>query len=319
MPPLLSPLPLALLLAEDSEPAHPVKAALTGIVLIAVGLLLLFFAVKKFRQAALIGSLRETPIRDIHEGVVRIFGNAEGGETLTSPIAGAACYYYDSCCQKIVGEKRTRSTVRDATKLQPFYLNDGTARVLVNQQSAEYDLPTTLSAQVNPEAGSTCKMDPLLVVSEPSEKLLRELIRSPWTESRAEALEAAEHSPEEPEGKKEKSKWWVPKEIEIEGVGSLSLESEVQGFSLTETCLLAGREYSIVGTAEKTQNADGSITYVIQQSAAKHRNPFVISSKRGLHFARSVRKNAWLIAAGSMFMLLVGIYLIVMRNRMFSE
>jgi hypothetical protein len=312
------PLVFAFLLAlsaEESEQEHPVRIALLGFAIIAIGIALVFVAVKKFRNAALIGSMRETSIRDISPGLVRVFGQAEGEETLTSPIAGAACYYYSSLAQKLTGEKSNNwSTVQKETKLLTFYLNDGTGRVLVDQQSAEYDIPDILSAQIEPKGGASCKLDPLLGLPALTEKQLKYLIHSPWNRPSATALEAADQVPEE---KEEKGKWWLPKEIEIEGLGGFSLQEEVRGFTLTESCLLAGREYSIVGTAEKIQNADGSETYLIKQSSANR--PFVISAKRGDQIASSLRKNAWLVTAAAAFLLLFGIFMIATQGHWVSE
>ena len=312
------PLVFAFLLAlsaEESEQAHPIRIALLGFALIATGIALVFAAAKKFRKAVLIGSMRETSIRDISPGLVRAFGKAEGEEALTSPIVGAACYYYSSLAQKLTGEKSNNwSTVQKATKLLNFYLNDGTGRVLVDQQSAEYDIPDILSAKIEPKGGASCKLDPLLGLPALTEKQLRYLIHSPWNQPRATALESADQAPEE---KEEKGKWWVPKEVEIEGLGGFSLQEEVRGFTLTESCLLAGGEYSIVGTAEKIQNGDGSETYLIKRSAAK--DPFVISAKRGDQIADSLRKNAWLVTAAAAFLFLFGIFIIVTRGHWVSE
>ncbi len=286
-----------------------------GSALIAIGIVLVFVAIRKFRHAALIGGMRETSIRDIGPGVVRVFGKAEGEETLTSPIVGAACYYYNALAQKLTGEKSNNwSTVQKATKLLNFHLNDGTGRVLVDQQAAEYDIPDTLSAKIDPEGGVSCKSDPLLELPAPTDKQLRYLVRAPWNQPRTAVLEAAGETPEE---KEKKGPWWLPKEIEIEGLGGLGLKEEVRGFMLTETCLLAGREYSIVGMAERIQIGEGSESFVIKRSAA--RAPFVISAKRGDQMVGSLRKNAWLVTATAVFLLLFGIFMLVTRGQWVTE
>src|SRR5579864_5907100 len=80
----------------------------------------LYFGLKKVCEAALVGQIRETPVRDISSGMVRVFGKIEGDDPLISPLAGVPCYYYDASARSLSKRREWRDR-KKATAQQDFY------------------------------------------------------------------------------------------------------------------------------------------------------------------------------------------------------
>ncbi len=79
-------------------------------------------------------------IRSAAMGLVEVSGLATGPYTLTAPITGVPCYYYRTMVWEWKQRGKGSSWVKEADESLhvPFYLDDGSARVLVNPQGAEW-------------------------------------------------------------------------------------------------------------------------------------------------------------------------------------
>jgi len=89
--------------------------------------------------------IMNTPVSKIRSaamGLVEVSGLAAGPYTLTAPITGVPCYYYRTMVWQWKQQGKNSSWVKEADESLhvPFYLDDGTARVLVNPQGAEMDI-----------------------------------------------------------------------------------------------------------------------------------------------------------------------------------
>jgi hypothetical protein len=279
---------------------------------VAAGVVAIRAGIRQLRQARRVGSLAEASIRNIAPGLVRLVGNVEGDNPLTSILTGQPCFYYAANAEKELGKEvgKTRTVnMHKASEMRCFYLNDGTARVLIEPANAEFDLPETLNAGLGRESGCTCHIDPLLGLPVPTEKELRFLLKWDWTQPRAMVAEAEG-------GEENEAKGWkklIPKEmeVEIEGLGGFTAgEEEANRYKITETCLLAGREYSIVGTCEKNQSSEGG--YVVKSGATD--KTFVISSKKGDAMVASIRKKGFIMLALAVVMIVIGIVLLATRD-----
>ena len=251
----------------------------------------LYVGLKKVREAALVGRIRETPVRDISSGMVRVFGRIEGDDPLISPLTGVPCYYYHASARAL-SKKREWRDRKKTTAQRDFYLNDGTGRVRVVSKEAEFiGLTTTLKGEVGIESKPSCKVDPSLNLTQPSEERLRGLLIADWQQTPVAGVGIPSPSLTEmrEEEKEEKRKWWVPGSIEIEGLGELEVKEEALAYYLSEEALVAGKEYSIVGTCEQDPDTGAGENARMMIRKGMTQKTFVVSAKRGSQLVSKLR------------------------------
>lgn len=105
----------------------------------------LYFFVRGFQllqRKRLIMNTPSSKIRSAAMGLVEVSGLATGPYTLTAPITGVPCYYYRTLVWQWKQHGKGSSWVKEADESLhvPFYLDDGTARVLVDPQGADLDI-----------------------------------------------------------------------------------------------------------------------------------------------------------------------------------
>ena len=83
------------------------------------------------------------PIRDIPMGLVQVYGKATGEQHVSSPITGTPCFFYKIEIEKWEVSHRSGHWSHYCTDTDgvPFYLADGTGKVVVDAHAAELDLP----------------------------------------------------------------------------------------------------------------------------------------------------------------------------------
>jgi hypothetical protein len=115
----------------------------------AAGVYLFCHGFQLLRRKRLIMDTPSSKIRSAAMGLVEVSGLATGPYTLTSPITGVPCYYYRTMLWQWKQQGKSSSWVKEADESLhlPFYLDDGTARVLVNPQGAEMDIHRDLQEE----------------------------------------------------------------------------------------------------------------------------------------------------------------------------
>jgi len=101
---------------------------------------------REFRKYRVVADTPEIPIRSIPMGLVHIRGRACGESTLLSPIAHTPCYVFKVVVEQWHTDSEGGGEWKHlATDLQSvkFDLEDTSAKVLVDAQSAELDLPSS--------------------------------------------------------------------------------------------------------------------------------------------------------------------------------
>lgn len=95
-----------------------------------------------------------TPFSKIHSasiGLVEVTGMPVGPNTMAAPVTGDPCFYYRVQAWKWVlnekGNGQWKSAL-DESSYVPFFLEDSTGRVLVNAQSANMDVHTNFSDEI---------------------------------------------------------------------------------------------------------------------------------------------------------------------------
>jgi hypothetical protein len=108
----------------------------------AAGVYLFYRGFQLLQRKRLIMNTPSSKIRSAAMGLVEVSGLATGPYTLTAPITGVPCYHYRTMVWQWKQRGKNSAWVKEADESLhvPFYLDDGTARVLVNPQGAELDI-----------------------------------------------------------------------------------------------------------------------------------------------------------------------------------
>ena len=115
---------------------------LWGLVPMAAGL---YFFARGFGVLArrrLITSTPQSKIRSAAVGLVEVSGLAVGPHTVHAPISGLPCFYYRTIAweHKDSGRSNDWQKVAEEILYLPFFLDDGTGKLLIDPRGAELDL-----------------------------------------------------------------------------------------------------------------------------------------------------------------------------------
>jgi E3 Ubiquitin ligase len=135
---------IALVLWFTKNPASAIAAPVANFLIAITGLVLgidLFF--RGFGLLARKRLIEETPrstVRAAAIGQVEVYGKIVGPYTLISPLAEEDCYYYKAIA--LGASERDQKAMRLAEECLyvPFFVDDGTGRLMVDPRGAEIDL-----------------------------------------------------------------------------------------------------------------------------------------------------------------------------------
>src|SRR6266487_5638503 len=113
-----------------------------------------YWFVKGFRllqRKRLVLNTPTSKIRSASMGLVEISGLAASPYVMLSPLRQAECYYYRSVAWQLKQQGKNSEWVKVAeeTLHVPFYVDDGSGKVLVDPRSAEMDLHCDFQEQYN--------------------------------------------------------------------------------------------------------------------------------------------------------------------------
>jgi hypothetical protein len=131
-----SPDPLSFLL-------NPVIWALVGF---PVGIYAFIRGFFLLRRKRFIQNVPRSTIRGAPLGLIQVAGKVEGPYTIIGPLSEEDCLYY----RAVVWSKGERSPWRKAAEeslAAPFFLNDGTGKMMVDPRGAETELPPVFSEE----------------------------------------------------------------------------------------------------------------------------------------------------------------------------
>jgi E3 Ubiquitin ligase len=285
---------------------------------IAIGVMLFFWGLKSRRESLAVSQIPEAPIANIAVGPVHVHGKTTGDDRLMSPITGVPCYFYKLQVEKWVkqGDQVTWQPYKNDTGQRSFYLDDGTARVLVDSQNADFDLPATLMAEIGINSAHYCKLDPSLGIPRLSENQLHAALISDWGQARAAVQSIGGGSAGAKAADKvlaageKMAEWGVS--MNVDGV-SLNPGLVGDSFRFRETCLLADREYSVIGTCDQNPNAkDERDRKVIHKGASA--TPFLISLKTGEQLVKKLQLQAMVMMTIGTVLVLAAIVFALTRR-----
>lgn len=109
------------------------------------GIFWFFKGFKIFREYRVVADTPEVPIRSVAMGLVQVHGKAGlAAESLvTSPVSATPCLFYKVDIEKYQRDSKGNGSwnhYKTDCNGPPFYLDDGTGKVLVHPFGAEYDL-----------------------------------------------------------------------------------------------------------------------------------------------------------------------------------
>jgi nicotinamidase-related amidase len=271
-----------------SSGGHPYFIPLLGF---GAGLGLFANGFWNYRKLRVIEDTPRIPVRSIPMGLVHVRGKVTGSFLLTSPVTRTPCYYYRVRLERWEerGKSRGWAIVHTETDQRIFYADDGTGKVLINPQSAEYDLPPTYWAEIGSEARGGPYLDPSLgLAAGPSEQELRAYAakadpRFPGDQKVMAQIEAKyAHATGLTKRIVEREKQALEAENPLTGHGS---------YRITEHCLVAEHEYDLTGTcAQNPQPKDDDDRNLILKG--QNEPTFLISGFSERTLEKTLRKKA---------------------------
>ena len=120
------------------------------LVVLGLGVLLLFRGLKLLKFKRMIINMPTSKIKSLAMGFVEIYGQVEKGEELLkSPINKKDCVYYDLHIEKFVrrGKRSRWVTLKREDDSRLFFLNDGSGKIIIDSQNAEYNFKTDFKVQ----------------------------------------------------------------------------------------------------------------------------------------------------------------------------
>ncbi len=137
--------------ASSPDPLSALRSpVLWGIAGVGVGVFLFFRGFPFLKRKRLIQNTPTSTIRGAALGAVEVSGAVVGPYTLISPLSEADCFYYHAVA-KSTGEEEKK--VAEEVLYAPFFLDDGTGRLMVDPRGAEMELRPSVDEEYSPATG----------------------------------------------------------------------------------------------------------------------------------------------------------------------
>ncbi len=270
-----------------------------------VGGFLFWLGFKKYREYRIVADTPRASVRSIPMGLVHLNGKSTGEHLLTSPLTRTPCYYYKAWVElwttKVKDDSKEWKTIRTEADARVFYLDDGTGKVTVIPNNADFYVTRTFQAETGPGARGKRLVDPTLGVPGPSNQELLDYMQrvSEAAQTARATLNAAVNAMPDSAVK-------TADKVLLGMSGSgVKLSRPVSDLRLrfTEECLIAERPCNILGTCvENPTPKDEHDRNLIQKGA--NEPTFVISDKAEGALEKNVRRTALsMIVVGALLML----------------
>jgi hypothetical protein len=132
------------------DPMSVLRSPVVGIASIAIGVFLFFRGFPFLKRKHLIQDTPTSTVRGAALGAVEISGTVVGPYTLISPLSETDCFYYHAIVRGSEGEEKKP---REEVLYAPFFLDDGTGRVMVDPRGAETELRPSVDDEYSPSSG----------------------------------------------------------------------------------------------------------------------------------------------------------------------
>lgn len=125
-----------------------------GLMLFTFGFTSVFTGLYSLRRFYHISRTPTSDVASVDDGTVEVEGEIEPArETVTAPVSEEECvaYEYEATQTRRFGSRSYRSVVESERDSVPFYVDDGTGRVLVDPEGAEIDVEKRETEEVGAE------------------------------------------------------------------------------------------------------------------------------------------------------------------------
>jgi hypothetical protein len=269
-----------------------------GLIVVGIGLLLLYGGSTSYRKFRKLRTSPVIAIRCLADGLMHIFGKAVGQKPLTSPITRQSCFYYQVLVENWVpsrGGPGQWSMCLRHTEHTRFCLQDATGKVAVDLHQAQLDLTQTFQTEIGPAAATRPSG-----ASGPSDSELRDYlcrsnaqIHSEFDSRGESTLQAITHT--------EDSVSLLPADF--------SPRDDGRRLRFTESCLLAEREYNILGTClDDPDSRDADARKLIARGPQEA--TFLISCKVEAELEKQTMRGSYVLLALGGVVALAGLALL---------
>ncbi len=117
---------------------------------VGIGMWLFFRGFPFLKRKRLIQNTPTSTIRGAALGAVEVSGTVVGPYTLISPLSESDCFYYHAVARS-TGEDEKK--VEEEVLYAPFFLDDGTGRLMVDPHGAEMELRPSVDEEYSPSTG----------------------------------------------------------------------------------------------------------------------------------------------------------------------
>ncbi len=137
--------------ASSSDALSALRSpVLWGIAGVGIGIFLFFRGFPFLKRKRLIQNTPTSTIRGAALGAVEVSGTVVGPYTLISPLSESDCFYYHAVARS-TGEEEKK--VAEEVLYAPFFLDDGTGRLMVDPRGAEMELRPSVDEEYSPATG----------------------------------------------------------------------------------------------------------------------------------------------------------------------
>jgi hypothetical protein len=199
-----------------------------------VGGWLIWLGFRKYREYRILADTPRASVRSIPMGLVHLNGKSTGEHFLTSPLTRTPCYYFKAWVElwttKVKDNSKEWKMIRTEADARVFYLDDGTGKVTVIPNNADFYVTRTFQGEAGPS----------------NEELLDYMQRvSEAAQTARAALNTTVNALPDSAGKTADK---VLLGMFGGGGGKVSKDFSGQRLRFTEECLIADRQCNILGT-----------------------------------------------------------------------
>jgi hypothetical protein len=120
---------------------------------VVVGIVLFFRGFPLLKRKSLVQDIPTSTVRAASLGAVEVSGTVVGPYTLIAPLSESDCFFYRAMARGSSGEEG-KTTAKDESLCVPFFLDDGTGRVMVDPRGAELEIQPSLEEEYSPSTGT---------------------------------------------------------------------------------------------------------------------------------------------------------------------
>ncbi|HEY1271362.1 MAG TPA: GIDE domain-containing protein [Terriglobales bacterium] len=147
----------SVLATQGAKTQSPLVSAATPVLAVlglAAGLRAFFRGFPLLQRKRRIQNTPTSTIRGAAIGPVEVSGRVVGPYTLMAPLSEEECYYYRAVAvgKEDGGERGDESKTVEETLCVPFFVDDGTGRLMVDPRGAEIDIPADLDEECSAES-----------------------------------------------------------------------------------------------------------------------------------------------------------------------